>query len=461
MPSTARCVRDPPHLLLRSEENVLAACHSVAMTSETDGPPNQSWQPPSDYPLDPVAAQDRVPDGDPAQAPSPPPPAGGQYGAGQHGASQYGAGQYAHQASAYGPAGPDLMQNPFALAPRPGIIPLRPLGVTEIISGAFEALRANPRAMFLPALIVMSIVGLLSAVVTFLATRAQLDALSALPGNGTSTDSTETALETFQITGVASLAQLGPSLVLSLVSTILTGLLIMTVSRSVLGRIATPSEVWARVRSRIWPLIGQSVLIGLIGLVAALLSLGFFLAVIVAAISAFDGDPDVAAMMIGVLVLFILTIAFVLVAIYLSIRLSFSSAALILENVGVWEGMRRSWHLTKGSFWRVLGILLLALVITTTLVGLVSSALSFVGGLTALGGEDAYAAVMAGSSFLSSVLQAAVLPFNSAVVALTYIDLRMRKEGLDVELRQALLARGRPLRAGRRRPGHARRLPGP
>ena len=437
MPSTARCVRDPPHLLLRSEENVLAACHSVAMTSETDGPPNQSWQPPSDYPLAPVAAQDRVPDGDPAQAPSTPPPAGGQYGAGQHGASQYGAGQYAHQASAYGPAGPDLMQNPFALAPRPGIIPLRPLGVTEIISGAFEALRANPRAMFLPALIVMSIVGLLSAAVTFLATRAQLDALSALPGNGTSTDSTETALETFQITGVASLAQLGPSLVLSLVSTILTGLLIMTVSRSVLGRIATPSEVWARVRSRIWPLIGQSVLIGLIGLVAALLSLGFFIAVIVAAISAFDGDPDVAAMMIGVLVLFILTIAFVLVAIYLSIRLSFSSAALILENVGVWEGMRRSWHLTKGSFWRVLGILLLALVITTTLVGLVSSALSFVGGLTALGGEDAYAAVMAGSSFLSSVLQAAVLPFNSAVVALTYIDLRMRKEGLDVELRQA------------------------
>ena len=411
----------------------MATCHSGVMTSETDGPANQSWQPPSEYPQAPDAAQDQAPGSNPAwQAPSTPPPAGEQGGAGQ-----YGAGQYAHRATAYGAAGPDFTHSPFALAPKPGIIPLRPLSVTEIIGGAFEALRANPRAMFLPALIVMSIVGLLSAVVTFLATRAQLDALSALPGNGASADDTETAMETFQITGVASLAQLGPSLVLSLASTILTGLLIMTVSRSVLGRIATPSEVWARVRSRIWPLIGQSVLIGLIGLVAVLLSLGFFIAVIVAAISAFDGDPDVAAMMIGVLVLFILTIAFVLVAIYLSIRLSFSSAALILENVGVWEGMRRSWHLTKGSFWRVLGILLLALVITTTLVGLVSSALSFVGGLTALGGEDAYAAVMAGSSFLSSVLQAAVLPFNSAVVALTYIDLRMRKEGLDVELRQA------------------------
>jgi len=54
-----------------------------------------------------------------------------------------------------------------------------------------------------------------------------------------------------------------------------------------------------------------------------------------------------------------------------------------------------------------------------------------------VGRPGPYATAMAASSFLSSFLQAAVLPFTSAVVALTYIDLRMRKEGLDVELRQA------------------------
>ena len=411
----------------------MATCHSGVMTSETDGPANQSWQPPSEYPQAPDAAQDQAPGSNPAwQAPSTPPPAGEQGGAGQ-----YGAGQYAHRATAYGAAGPDFTHSPFALAPKPGIIPLRPLSVTEIIGGAFEALRANPRAMFLPALIVMSIVGLLSAAVTFLATRAQLDALSALPGNGTSTDSTETALETFQITGVASLAQLGPSLVLSLASTILTGLLIMTVSRSVLGRIATPSEVWARVRSRIWPLIGQSVLIGLISFAAILLTLGLFVAVIAAALSSINGDSNVATIVIGILVLFVLTIVFTIIAVYLTIRLSFSSAALILENVGVWEGMRRSWQLTKGSFWRVLGILLLALLITSLLIMFVSGALSIVGGVAIGVGQGPYAIAMAVTSFLSSVLQAAVLPFTSAVVALTYIDLRMRKEGLDVELRQA------------------------
>lgn len=427
----------PAHLLLRSEENVPAACHSEAMTSETDGPPNQPWQPPSDYPRSPEQAPEapeQAPGSGPAwQAPSTPPPGGGQGGAGR-----YGAGQYARQAAAYGAAGPDFMQSPFVLAPKPGIVPLRPLGVTEIISGAFEALRANPRAMFLPALIVMSIVGLLSAAVTFLATRAQLDALAALPAtSGTSADDTELALETFRITGVTSLVQLGPSLLLSLVSTILTGLLIMTVSRSVLGRIATPGEVWARVRPRIWPLIGQSMVIGVISLVAALFSLGLFVTIVAAIISALDGDPNLTAIMVGVLVLFILTLVFIIVAVYLTIRLSFSSAALILENVGVWEGMRRSWHLTKGSFWRVLGILLLALLITGTLVGIVSGALGLVSGLTAVGRPGPYATAMAASSFLSSFLQAAVLPFTSAVVALTYIDLRMRKEGLDVELRRA------------------------
>ena len=412
----------------------MATCHSGVMTSETDGPANQSWQPPSEYPQAPDAAQDQAPGSNPAwQAPSTPPPAGEQGGAGQ-----YGAGQYAHRATAYGAAGPDFTHSPFALAPKPGIIPLRPLSVTEIIGGAFEALRANPRAMFLPALIVMSIVGLISAAVTFLTTRAEFDALAALPDStGTSANDTETALEVFRITGIAGLAQTGPSLLLSLVSTILTGLLIMTVSRSVLGRIATPSEVWARVRSRIWPLIGQSVLIGLISFAAILLTLGLFVAVIAAALSSINGDSNVATIVIGILVLFVLTIVFTIIAVYLTIRLSFSSAALILENVGVWEGMRRSWRLTKGSFWRVLGILLLALLITSILIMFVSGALSIVGGVAIGGGQGPYAIAMAVSSFLSSVLQAAVLPFTSAVVALTYIDLRMRKEGLDVELRQA------------------------
>ena len=62
-----------------------------------------------------------------------------------------------------GPGYPGYGGYTSALAPKPSIIPLRPLSIGEILGGAFESLRANPKAMFVPSLVVMSIVGLLSA----------------------------------------------------------------------------------------------------------------------------------------------------------------------------------------------------------------------------------------------------------------------------------------------------------
>jgi putative membrane protein len=50
---------------------------------------------------------------------------------------------------------------------------------------------------------------------------------------------------------------------------------------------------------------------------------------------------------------------------------------------------------------------------------------------------NAMLAVLAGSVLVSSLIQAVTMPFDSAVVALIYTDLRMRSEGLDVELRRA------------------------
>ena len=103
----------------------------------------------------------------------------------------------------------------------------------------------------------------------------------------------------------------------------------------------------------------------------------------------------------------------------------------------MWEGIRRSWRLTKGSFWRVLGILVLTTLITLVLLGAIMSAMSIASQLAMSAGAGMYATVSAVTAFATSLLQAAILPFSSAVNALTYIDLRMRTEGLDVELRQA------------------------
>ena len=110
---------------------------------------------------------------------------------------------------------------------------------------------------------------------------------------------------------------------------------------------------------------------------------------------------------------------------------------LFRSNTGVVEGIGRSWALTCGSFWRVLGILVLAGLITGIVNGMLSFGLGLIFGVVALGLPAAQPLVTALTMLLTSVLSAFVLPFTAAVTALTYIDLRMRTEGLDVELRQA------------------------
>ena len=321
----------------------------------------------------------------------------------------------------------------FFLAPKPGIIPLRPLSIGEIISGAFESLRANPRAMFLPSLIVLTATGVLSAVMNYLGTSLLFSRL------GVILDSSDVQVSRILPVFMGSFAsQIVGALLTALATTILTGLLIVAVSRSVLGRIATPGEVWERNKGRILPLIGQTLLITLITVIAdtIILVIGIVLIAVIAT-SIMGPDPGAGAIIATVLVALALTVLVLIAAVFLIVRLSLAPAALMLENTGVIEGIGRSWTLTRGSFWRVLGILVLAGLITGLVTGTLSFGLGMVFGIISVGLPATQPFVSAVTVLLTSILSALVLPFTAAVTALTYIDLRMRTEGLDVELRQA------------------------
>lgn len=334
---------------------------------------------------------------------------------------------------AFNDAGWGAAPGGFFLAPKPGIIPLRPLSIGEIISGAFESLRANPRAMFLPSLIVLTATGALSAVLNYLGASFLLSRVDDL------LNSSDVRISGILPVFMGSFAsQMVGALLTALATTILTGLLIVAVSRSVLGRIATPGEVWERTRGRILPLIGQTLLITLITVIAdaIIVVIGIVLIVIIAA-SVTGPDPGAGAIVITLLAALALTVIVFIAAAFLVVRLSLAPAALMLENTGVVEGIGRSWALTRGSFWRVLGILVLAGLITGLVTGTLSFGLGMVLGVISVGLPAAQPLVSAVTVLLTSVLSALVLPFTAAVTALTYIDLRMRTEGLDVELRQA------------------------
>ena len=402
---------------------------------------------PYPYPAAGPGAPDQYPYPAPGPAGPYPYPAAGTPGPGTPGQNPYPApgpaGPYPYPAP--GPAGPaPAGQNPYApgaippgllLTPKPGIVPLRPLSVFEILGGAFEALRVNPRAMFLPSLVVMSVIGLLSAVLTYLSV-APLASLSA----GT-VDSSYSEMDAVFAVLAASGSDLLRTLLVALASTILTGLLIVAVSRAVLGRLPTPGEAWERTKDRVLALIGQTLLLSLINgaIIAIVSAASMAMGYVIISTAVSDSGEDVGP---GLFILFLMLLLFLVIATgvaiaFIAVRLSVAPAALVLENIGVIEGIKRSWALTRGNFWKVLGTLFLAGLITSIISGAISGATGVVGSGFAVIAPEMYAFFMALITFITAVLSALVLPFNASVTALIYVDLRMRNEGLDVELRQA------------------------
>lgn len=328
-----------------------------------------------------------------------PPP---QYGPPQ-GPPAYGPPQYQGPPQYHGPA------HFTPMTPKPGVIPLRPLTLGDIFGGAIATIRGNPMATLGLSLIVQLIV--------------------AIPGIFSAIWLRDTALANkdspiFDAGGIVTLA--GSGVVSYLGSIVLSGLLIVVVSEAVLGRRISISETWRRVRRRIWALLGLAIVVFL----AALVLVGLVVGVIALAAVA---SGTVLAVILGI-PLGILTLA---ALIFFGIRLNLASAALVLEEVGVFAAFKRSWALTHTAFWRVFGITLLASIVAQFIAGIagIPGGILTSVGMAIEGAGGAF--VMTGGQLWSAVVAAAVAPFITGVTGLLYIDQRMRREGLDVTLLSA------------------------
>lgn len=305
------------------------------------------------------------------------------------------------------------------MRPKPGIIPLRPLALGEILDGAFQAIRSNPRTMIGLSAVVLAIVTLVSAVPQ----AALLRRVSST--TGTAAPTFEDALN--RMTG--SLEAGGVSGIVTMIAiNIVTAMLVLAVSTAVLGQRVSPGQAWQRVRPRVFAVLGLAFVQAL-----ALIS-AFLLSILPGVLVAVSG-----ATIPGVILALVGGIGGVVFTVFLVTRWAFTAPALLLEEQGVFAAMRRSFRLVHGSFWRVLGITLLA----QLLVGVGSAVIQMPFALVSTLFQDPdrmYADFWANLGQLSvqgigQVLAGAVFyPFAAAVTTLLYIDVRMRHEGLDVEL---------------------------
>lgn len=283
---------------------------------------------------------------------------------------------------------------------KPGVIPLRPLNLGDILDGAITAIRRYPLLI----LGVSAIVAVISAAVNLGASLLLWPEIQKLariePGTLTQQQAADQMLG---LLGDSSL-MLGVTLVITLLTqTVLSGFLTVVMGNAVLGKPVTFRDAIAELKPRILPLLGLTVLYTLAVLAGALLCL------------------------IGALPVYV--------------YFSLASPALILERARVGQAFTRSRQLVRGSFWRVFGILLLTAVIAGTISAIISIPFSLGGGgLSALlqpGTVVPSTGQLVVQAVGSVVAQTIVTPFVALVTVVLYIDQRMRKEGMDIELARA------------------------
>jgi hypothetical protein len=318
-------------------------------------------------------------------------------------------------------------------------VPLRPLAVGDILSGAFTLVRRNPAATLGIAAIVQTIYGICGAFISWSELNAARKLQATINLQPNSPQAATHALGQF-------FSYFVPYFFLSfglifVFETILTGMLTGALGRGLLGDKVTIGQAWRL--ARVGQVLGVSILVPLI-LIGLWLPVG--LAVLGLAIAHAQALAILVAV-VGFIAAFVLTI-------WISVRLSLAVPAVVLEGIGPVAALRRSSELVLGSWWRIFGIGLL----TALVVGLISIVLQIpfiivkavIGGGGSLTSTFGSAATAAAPSLLALVIGAVgsiiaatcTRPISAGVTVLLYTDMRIRKEGLDLALHQAAQRQG-------------------
>lgn len=314
-----------------------------------------------------------------------------------------------YPAPGYAPA------RPMPPALEPGVIPLRPLTLSDIFNGAVAYIRANPIAT-LGLTTVVVVAAQIVAMILQVGPLAATGELGALRGEEASPAATLGS----SASGLATL------ITTFLSAIVLSGMLTVVIGRAVFGAGISIGETWQRVRGRLLPLIGF-MLLELVG--AFVLVLVVF--VVIGGVAA--GANGAAAFAVGAP----LAIGALALLIFLGTMLAFTPPLIVLERLNVFAAVARSFKLVKGDFWRVLGIWLLATIVAGVISGAVSIPFSLAGQLTLFASESTVTTLIAIVliSIGSAVGQIITAPFSAGVVVLLYTDRRMRAEAFDLVLR--------------------------
>lgn len=279
-----------------------------------------------------------------------------------------------------------------------GPVALRPLGVGEILGTAAGIFRRNASTVLPTALLLVTLQQVLLVAMLLLSRD--------VPSR------TDLASGVDQLNLIGGLGAILGLLVSSVVGAVLTGMVVVLVAEDLLGQRLGIGEVWNRVQARLLALVGVSLLTTVLSI------LGLALLLVPGAI--------------------------------LWAGWALSVPALLLERLGPIQAMRRSWQLAWPDVLRVFGIRLLAFLLGLVILYVIATPFSALGALASSGGgaaaDEQASPLLLFLAAVGSILGGIIMrPFVAAVLALLYLDRRMRAEGMDLVLHLQLRHRRQPL----------------
>jgi hypothetical protein len=212
---------------------------------------------------------------------------------------------------------------------------------------------------------------------------------------------------------------------------ILEGALAYAIARRYLDQPTGIGDSFGSALRRALSLIGARLIPTLLGFAVGAVIFGVVFGITFLLVSRLDGsDGGGAIAAFGILFGFGLLVLAMIAVAYFVVRLLFTSQAVMVEGRGTIEAIRRSWRLTQGYFWRTLGLLAVVALIVFFISAVPAGIITFP--VTLLLRDQPELQLMI-NTIVSTILNVLALPFSMVAYTLIYFDLRVRKEGFDLE----------------------------
>lgn len=300
---------------------------------------------------------------------------------------------------------------------KPGTVALRPLGLGDILDGAFSTMRRNPRATIgMGALVTLAFMTVPILITVIMQASGNLTAILTDPNSVQGATASQFG-SFFAVIAAMVLAGSVSTIVVS-------GLIVPVVNRAALGEKITAGDAWQRARGRLLALIGLSLLGLLLGVVAT--GVAVFMAYAIGGVG-------------GVLTGGAIGLILVIGLIYVYIRYFLLAAVVVVaERLPISSALARGGRLTRNQWWRIFGIYLLCTIIAGVAGQILAAPFAVVGTIFLSVWPDGIGPFLyLLITNLARVVEGGIVaPFSGCVAVLLYLDQRFRKEGFDIDLIQ-------------------------